>query len=107
MQESYFKARKFNLEQDLFGSPDSLPDNDSNKEESQYDKANRKVNKSKHALMKILEEDRNSSSSSKLPRSKSGYIHKPYPRITNIPETENDGDSEEVVDISEVFPITN
>lgn len=73
MQEAYFKARKMKIQDELYGND---PD-----ESKASVKDNTEVvvparqNKSKQTLMKILEEDKGSSTStSKLPRSKSGYL---------------------------------
>jgi len=88
MQESYFTARKYNLEEDLFGVHKEVEERESTKSVAAVE-ARPKTTKSKQTLMKILEEDRYSmESSNKLPRSKSGFIDHCYPHITSLPEKE-------------------
>jgi hypothetical protein len=74
MQEAYFKARKHNVEDELLGK-DDITEVADEKEVDHPTGSPKKVNKSKQTLMKILEEDRGSSTSSKMmPRSKSGFL---------------------------------
>lgn len=88
MQEAYFRARKTNVEDELFGDENSQP-----KVSVRGDSVNapettpKKPNKSKQTLLKILEEEKGSTTSSKLPRSKSGFLM-PYKSVSFNPEPE-------------------
>lgn len=87
MQESYFKARDYNLEKDLFGD-EKVHDGDESVNDLSPRKGESKMMKSKQALKQILEEDQKSvNSSNKLPRSKSGYIENKGHNISH-PEVE-------------------
>lgn len=96
MQESYFRARKYNLEEDLFGKKEKVIEQESNISVLAGENSPIKTTKSKQTLMKILEEERNSSSSSMLPRSKSGFINQPYPNMSNISEKEQEEQQDEI-----------
>lgn len=72
MQEAYFKARKMKVQDELYGN--DVDDSKMSAKANSVSATPAKPNKSKQTLMKILEEDKGSSSSSKLPRSKSGFL---------------------------------
>ena len=64
MQEAYFKSRNLNYHKELLGLEDSK-DGETTVKKTEVDHSPKKITKSKQTLIKILEEDRGSSTSSR------------------------------------------
>lgn len=74
MQEAYFKSRSLNYHKELLGQEDSKDEEATIRNIEEEHHQSKKITKSKQTLIKILEEDRGSSSSSRqLPRSQSDF----------------------------------
>jgi hypothetical protein len=90
MQESYFQARKFNIKDELLGQDfeDDNKEKDKISQKSNIANTPRKAAISKLTLSKMLKDDEEKSAiSSKLPRSKSGFINSIKPMTLHLGDT--------------------
>lgn len=90
MQESYFQARKINIKDELLGQEVEEDSKDKEKvsQKSNIGNTPRKAAISKLTLSKMLKDDEEKSAiSSKLPRSKSGFINAVKPMTLHLGDT--------------------
>jgi hypothetical protein len=104
MQESYFQARKYNIKAEILGQDHGEgdeKDKHSNKSNAKQHTP-RKAAISKLTLSKMLIEEEKSTTSSKLIRSKSGFLNPLKPITVHNPEINI---IVEPVDVSVVSPL--